>query len=84
MGAGVKNLCYSYDFQSRNSFRYYIMTKHVVCNRSLQTLASCKYCQRIYLVWWLRRIMEESGAIKVLIVFVDLKRIIKENVSFCL
>ena len=59
--------------------KYFIMTKQIIC------IEPCKYYhlhtfKDVYLVWCLELIMEESGAILVLGVFVGLKRIIEESV----
>ena len=76
MSAGTEKkqfgLEYDHEIQSRNPIKYLIMTKQTVCNRPLQIFASLYLY--MYLAWCLWFIIEESGAILVLWVFVGLKR----------
>ena len=80
MSAGTETgqfgLGYGHKFQSRNTIKYFTMTKKIVSNRPLQILPLYAH-KRVYLVWCLWLIMEKSGTILVLTVFVGLKRIMK-------
>ena len=73
MSAGTEkgpfSLGYGHQIQPRNPIKYFIITREINCNRSLQILASLY----LYLVWCLCLIIEESNVILVSRIFVDLK-----------
>ena len=78
MSVGIENgqfgLVYAHKIQSRNLIKYFIKTKQIICNRTWQILAFYTYKHGLWLI------MEESGAVLYLRVFMSLKQIIEESV----